>query len=79
MLQGKVRAALRLVEKDASPGVPNLSEEVLNDLKALHPEAKAAIDQVLLQAEIPYFDPVIYTNIDESSTIATAAPGSTKD
>jgi hypothetical protein len=44
MLQGKVHAALRLLDKEAAGGVLNLNENTLNDLKKLHPEAKEAVE-----------------------------------
>ena len=53
-------------------GVLNLTDEVLSDLKSLHPDAKHAPESILMDGELPWFDPVMFTNIDESS-IAKAA------
>ena len=72
MLQGKVHAALRHLEKDHSPGIAKLTEETYQELRRLHPEAKPARAETLLDGEPPYFDPIVFTNIDDSS-IATAA------
>ena len=72
MLQGKVHAALRLLDKAASLGVAPLSAETMKTLADLHPQAEPAIESVLQQGEEPYFDPVIFTNINEKS-IANAA------
>ena len=72
MLQGKVHAALRLLDKAASLGVAELTEETLKALSDLHPAAEAAADTTLMEGELPYFDPVLFTNIDEQS-IAKAA------
>ena len=72
MLQGKVQAALRLLGKEQPVGVLDTTEETVEVLKKLHPEGKPAADEVLINAEPEYFDPVIFTNIDERS-IASAA------
>ena len=72
MLLGKVNAALRLLDKETSLGVANITEETMGELKKLHPEGKQAEVQTLMKGEVPYFDPIIFHNIDESS-IAKAA------
>ena len=72
MLQGKVHAALRILDKQESLGVATLNEETIKTLKNLHPNAKSATEEVLMSGELPYCDPVVFTNIDESS-IAKAA------
>ena len=72
MLLGKVHAALRLLDKAESLGVAALTEETMKALSDLHPTAKDAAEPTLLEGEPPYFDPVIFTNINEQS-IAKAA------
>ena len=72
MSLGKVHAALRLLDKAASLGVAELSEETMKALSDLHPTAKDAAEPTLLEGEPPYFDPVLFTNINEQS-IAKAA------
>ena len=72
MMEGKVHAALRLLDKRAADGVINMTEEVFRELQKLHPDGKEAKDEILLTGEVPFFDPVIFSNIDESS-IASAA------
>ena len=72
MLLGKVNAALRLLDKETSLGVANITDETIGELKKLHPEGKQAEVQTLMKGEVPYFDPIIFHNIDESS-IAKAA------
>ena len=72
MIQGKVNAALRLLNKQESGGVAKLTEETIKKLKELHPDATPAPENIMMSGELPYFDPVIFTNIDESS-IAKAA------
>jgi hypothetical protein len=49
-----------------------LTEETMKALADLHPAAKPAAESTLKEGELPYFDPVIFSNIDEQS-IAKAA------
>ena len=72
MLQGKVHAALRVLDKSANLGIAKMSEKTMEELLKLHPEAKEAAVPTLKEGEVPYFDPVIFTNINEAS-IAKAA------
>ena len=72
MLLGKVNAALRLLDKQEALGVAKLDGNTIKKLRELHPEAVPAKAETLQEGEIPYFDPVIFTNIDEDA-IAKAA------
>ena len=72
MLLGKVNAAIRLLDKNSALGVANLTDATMEELKKLHPESKPARLGTLMTEELPYFDPVIFQNIDEAS-IANAA------
>ena len=67
MLRGKVHAALRLLDKHESLGVAKLSETTLEELRKLHPQAHEARAEDLMTGPKPFFDPVIFENIDESS------------
>ena len=67
MLQGKVHAAMKVLEKSSNLGIAKMTEETFAELQKLHPEAKEAYPQTLAQGEAPYFDPVIFTKIDEGS------------
>ena len=67
MLQCKVRAALRLLEKASNLGVAELSDQTMRELANLHPEAAEPEMIMMGQGEIPYFDPVRFSNIDEGS------------
>ena len=69
---GKINPALRLLDKQESCGVAKLTDSTIEKLKELHPEAKAASENIMMTGELPHFDPVLFTNIDESS-IAKAA------
>ena len=53
MSLGKVHAALRLLDKAASLGVAELSEETMKALSDLHPTAKDAAEPTLLEGEPP--------------------------
>ena len=70
--EGKINPALRLLDKQESCGVAKLTDSTIEKLKELHPEAKAASENIMITGELPHFDPVLFTNIDESS-IAKAA------
>ena len=72
MMKGKVHAALRLLNKAESLGVADLTPDTLKKLSDLHPVAAPAVEQTLITGELPFFDPVIFTNINEQS-IAKAA------
>jgi hypothetical protein len=67
MFQGKVHAALRLLDDKTSGGVLKLSEETLRDLRAKHPAGANADDSILLHGDIPFVDPVTFNNIDENT------------
>lgn len=45
MLQGKVHAALRMLDKNEELGVAELSDENVRNLQALHPEAAEADEE----------------------------------
>ena len=72
MIQGKVYAAMRVLEKSSSSGIMDATDETMNELRKLHLDGKDASDIVLESGEIPYFDPLIFSNIDKES-IAKAA------
>ena len=67
-----MNAALRLLDKQESGGVAKLTEDTIKKLKELHPDATPAPAEIMMSGELPYFDPVVFTNIDEAS-IAKAA------
>ena len=72
MLRGNVNAAIRLLDNNSSGGVVKLSDETIKELESKHPKASPANKAALLQGEIPFTDPVLFSNIDEDS-IAKAA------
>ena len=72
MMEGKVNAALRVLDEEQSGGVLPLSEAVLKDLQNKHPHSEPPNPTVMIDGEIPLVDPTLFSNIDESS-IAKAA------
>ena len=72
MMEGKVNAALRVLDEEQSGGVLPLSEAVLKDLQNKHPLSEPPNPTVMIDGEIPLVDPTLFSNIDESS-IAKAA------
>ena len=72
MLQGKVNAALGLLDQQESSGILPLSDDVLDDLKSKHPNASATDDSIMLKGELPFTDPVMFAGIDESAVSKAA-------
>ena len=72
MFQGKVNAALRLLDKSNSGGVLPLSPETMKELILKHPPGNETHDEVLIDGEIPFVEPVMFENINEQ-TIEKAA------
>ena len=65
--QNKIHAALRLLDKNQELGVAELTDANLQILKSLHPDSEKADESILMNGELPYFDPIIFNNIDETS------------
>ena len=66
MLAGKVNAAMRLLDKESSSGVLALSSDVLDKLQSKHPDASPAPEEVLIHGDLPFFDSVMFSALDES-------------
>ena len=58
MLEGKINAALKLLEHQGGSGVLPLSQSTIRELERKHPEASEA-DPLLMDAEPPFVDPVM--------------------
>ncbi len=72
MLEGKVNAAMRLLDESNSGGVLPLSDDVLKELTMRHPAPQPADESTLIRGEVPFIDPAVFANIDEAS-VARAA------
>ena len=66
MLKGKVKNAL---ESCPTSSVVPLNDEVISTLKEKHPEQKEASDDIMIEGDPPFIDPVLYDNIDESTIL----------
>ena len=72
MLEGKVNAAMRLLDETNSGDVPSLSNEVLEELLKKHPASQPADESTLIRGEVPFVDPAVFANIDEASVVRAA-------
>ena len=78
VFQGKLSAAIKLLDSESSTGLLNLTPEVLEGLKEKHPEAADIVDESLLYGPIDYIPPGVFDLIDEKMIFdaATKTKGS---
>ncbi|CAB4020227.1 Hypothetical predicted protein, partial [Paramuricea clavata] len=67
--EGKINAAIKLLDQHDSSGVVTLSQSTINELKGKHPNANDADPSILMDGPLPLVDPVMFQNITESTTI----------
>ena len=67
VLNGKINAALRLLDTCNTSGVLNLNQNVIDQLRAKHPQARDPEPSVLMKGEVPFVDPAQFNVIDESA------------
>ena len=72
MLQGKVQAALRLLDDKMSGGNLDLSNDILKELRSKHPNPTDADESILIKGDIPFIDPVMYNDIDKTTIMKAA-------
>ena len=72
VLEGKINAAMKLLDPQISKGVLPLSQSTIDELKQKHPEASEAVPSLLTDGQPPFVDPVMFESITES-TIANSA------
>ena len=72
MLEGKINAAMKLLDQQISKGVLPLSQSTIDELIQKHPEASEADPSLLMDGQPPFVDPVMFESITES-TIANSA------
>lgn len=65
IMQGKLSAALKFLDRESSSGLLTLTQEVLEELKAKHPQPSEVVDECLLQGPINIVPPSIFDVIDE--------------
>ena len=73
VLQGKLTAALKLLNNESSSGLLDLSPDVLQGLQDKHPEAADIAEESLLHGPIDYTPPNVYDLIDEESIYNSAS------
>ena len=72
MVQGKVNAALKLLNNSNGSGVLPLSPETIKDLQEKHPNSSPIDESMLIEGELPFVDPEIFNNIDEDKIYRAA-------
>ena len=72
MLQGNVRQAVRLLERDASNGVLPLNQSTLNDLRQKHPDGQQINEEMILQGPVENVSSVIFDEITSDSILKAA-------
>ena len=77
MFQKKVNAALRPLDKSNSGGVLPLSPETTKYLRLKHPPGKETHDEVLIDGEIHFVDPVMFINEQTIEKAALRTKGAT--
>ena len=65
VFQGKLTAAIKLLDKGNSSGLLNLSDEVLAKLKEKHPVPTEIVEECLLHGPVDLVPPGIFDLINE--------------
>ena len=73
VLQGKLKAAMKLLDNESSSGLLDLSPDVLQGLQDKHPEAADIAEESLLHGPIDYTPPNVCDLIDEESIYNSAS------
>ena len=73
VLQGKLSAAMKLLDNESSSGLLDLSPDVLQGLHDKHPEAADIVEESLLYGPIDYTPPNVYVLIDKESIYNSAS------
>ena len=71
-MRGMINAALRLLENSPSGGVLQLNDDVINDLKKMHPSGQEKQKDVLLTGTVPTVEPIIFESIDANMVMKAA-------
>jgi hypothetical protein len=72
IMEGKVSAALKLLDKESSTGVLDLTDEVLKDLKMKHPEPAPIQENTLLYGPVDKILECYFDGIDEQTVLRAA-------
>ena len=63
VLEGKINAAMKLLDQQSKRGVLPLPQSTVNGLKQKHPEASEADPSLLIDGQPLFVDPVMFQNI----------------
>ena len=74
MLEGKINAAMKLLDHQGGSGVLPILESTINELRRKHPAVSEADPSMLIDGKPSFVDQVMLENIT-ASTIANAALG----
>jgi hypothetical protein len=72
IMEGKVSAALKLLDKESTTGLLSLSEEVLADLQKKHPPPEPIEENSLLEGPVKRILPCYFDAIDEQTILKAA-------
>ena len=72
VMEGKISAALKFLDAESSSGVLDLSNNVLEELKAKHPNAESVSEDCLLRGPLVNIPKYLYDSIDEQSVLTSA-------
>ena len=72
VMQGKLSAAIKLLDRECSTGILTLSPEMMEELKEKHPPAAEIAKESLLHGPLDYCPPNIYDQIDEAMIYTSA-------
>ena len=71
-MEGKVSAALKLLDKESASGVLKLTDQVMKELKLKHPEPAPVKDNSLLNGPIDIVSESFFQSIDEQTVMKAA-------
>ena len=72
MSEGKISAALKLLDNTSSSGLLTLTEDVMTQLKKKHPEPAPIIEGPLLRGPIEKISDCYFDCIDEQGVLKAA-------
>ena len=72
VMEGKLSAAMKFLDKENSTGVHTLSDEVLDELKEKHPQPASVLEQCLLYGPIKNIPAYYFDDIDEQTVLNAA-------
>ena len=64
MINGKVNAALRLLDKSSNKGILPMNRETIEQLHEKHPKGKPLYEELIMEGPINEVNPVIFDTID---------------